>query len=475
MGVGATTQTPRCWCGSAALVDFAETYGACSECGTLVSRCGLRCEEAGNRDDERDFYGKQYWLTHQRDELGLPDIYERARLDLPERCLHWLRALLAYRLPPARVLELGSGHGAFVALMRAAGFDATGLELSPWVVDFARSTFGVPVLLGGIEAQSLPERSLDVIVLNDVLEHLVDPRESMRRCAGLLGPEGFVLVQTPCYPDEQNHGQLAEANHPFLAMLQAREHLYLFSQRAVRRLFAEVGLAAVRFEPALFSYDMVVVASRHELTPTDPPRRHEALLASPSARFVKAMVDLDDRAGALSRRVDEIEGDRRDRIAMIERLNRHLGQASADYEARLQVIRDQQATIERIEGDRQDRIAMIERLNRHLEQTSVDYEARGRVVLEQQAAIDGLRETAAGLTAQSEAQAARMTAESEAQLGVIADQQATIAKLVQQRDDLADLEARLRVVEREQHAMSAVLQSLRRSPLVRLLRALRLL
>jgi 2-polyprenyl-3-methyl-5-hydroxy-6-metoxy-1,4-benzoquinol methylase len=443
--------TPPCWCGNTALDDFSEAYGACSECGTLVSRAGLRPEETEVRDDDHDFYGKPYWLSRQRDELGFPDIYERARLDLPERCLRWLRTLLDHRLPPARILELGSGHGAFVALMRAVGFEATGLELSPWVVDFARATFGVPVLLGPIEAQSLPEHSLDVIVLNDVLEHLADPVKSMRRCAKLLAPDGFVQVQTPCYPDGQSHRELVAANHPFRAMLQEREHLYLFSRRALRRLFAEVGLPILGFEPALFPYDMVVLASRHELTPTDARCRDEILLASPSARLVRAMVDLDDRARELSRRADEIEGDRQDRLAMIDRLNDHIQQTTRSYE---QVIRDQHATIDRIESDRQERLAMIDRLNRHIEETSADYEIRGRTIDR----IESDRQERLAMIDRLNRHIEETSADYETRGRLIRDQQATIEGLRHE-------------IEQQRLAMNALMQT----PIIRLLRMLRLL
>jgi 2-polyprenyl-3-methyl-5-hydroxy-6-metoxy-1,4-benzoquinol methylase len=517
--------TPSCWCGNTALGDFSEAYAACSDCGTLVSRAGLRPEETEVHDDERDFYGKPYWLDRQRDELGFPDIYERARLDLPERCVHWLRTLLGYRLPPGRILELGSGHGGFVALMRAAGFDATGLELSPWVVDFSRTAFGIPVLLGPIEAQSMPERSLDVIALQDVLEHLAHPASTMRRCAELLDPDGFVQVQTPCYPDGQSHRQLVAANHPFLAMLQEREHLYLFSRRAVRRLLTEAGLPVVTYEPALFPYDMVVVASRHELKPTDPRQRDEILRASPAARLAGALVDLDARVRDATARLDEVERDRQnriemidrlndhiegtrrahertireqqaviegivrdrqERIAMIERLNRHIEATGADYDARGRIIEDQQAalerldrdrqtTIEALEADRQERIAMIERLNRHIEATSADYEKRGQLIRDQQATVDGLKTAMDGLRAElarvSSESAIReklltwLTAESEAQLRVIADQQATVEKMVRQREQHgADLEALVRQMN-----------ALTRSRVFRLLRKLRVL
>jgi 2-polyprenyl-3-methyl-5-hydroxy-6-metoxy-1,4-benzoquinol methylase len=474
--------TPACWCGNTALGEFSGAYAACSDCGTLVSRAGLRPEETEVHDDDRDFYGKPYWLDRQRDDLGFPDIYERARLDLPERCVHWLRTLLEHRLPPGRILELGSGHGGFVALMRAAGFEATGLELSPWVVDFSRTAFGIPVLLGPIEAQSLPERSLDVIALHDVLEHLARPASTMRRCVELLDPDGFVQLQTPCYPDGLSHRQMVEANHPFLAMLQEREHLYLFSRRAVRRLLTESGLPVVAYEPALFPYDMVVVASRHELKPTDPRQRDAILRASPAARLAGAMVDLDERVRGVTARLDEIERDRQHRIEMIgrlnshieqtertlreqqaliddigrdrqerldmiERLNRHIEATGADYEARGRIIQDQQAAIDRIERDRQERLAMIERLNHHIEATSADYERRGEVIRSQQVTIDGFRHELARIAS------------------MIAEQQATVDKLVHQRDQHgADLDALVCRV-------NGVMQS----RIVRLLRALRLL
>ena len=173
----------------------------CVACGTLVSQAHLAPEQVGVDDDVGDFYGREYWFSHQRERLGLPDIEDRARLDLPERCLYWLRTLLAYKLPPSRTLELGSSHGAFVSLLRYAGFDAVGLEVSPWVVDYAQRTFRIPVLSGPIEQQQLPAQSFDAVILNDVLEHLPDPRATVRASVSLLKPDGVLLVQTPRYPD----------------------------------------------------------------------------------------------------------------------------------------------------------------------------------------------------------------------------------------------------------------------------------
>jgi SAM-dependent methyltransferase len=129
-------------------------------------------------------------------DLGFANIYQRARTDLSERGLHWLKTLLKYRVPPGRVLELGSAHGGFVAALKWAGFDSSGLELSPAIAQIARILFDVRMLVGPVEDQKIPSGSLDVIALMDVLEHLPDPVATMRHCIDLLTPDGFLLVHT---------------------------------------------------------------------------------------------------------------------------------------------------------------------------------------------------------------------------------------------------------------------------------------
>ena len=143
-----------CWCGNADLVPFNDDYLRCVRCETLVLRCETSAAAGRVDDDGKDFYGRDYWFGHQQ-ELGFADIRERARQDLPRRCLHWLRTVLRYRLPPGVTLELGCAHGGFVAMLRSAGFDAHGLELSPSIAEFATRTFGVPILTGPVEEQAI--------------------------------------------------------------------------------------------------------------------------------------------------------------------------------------------------------------------------------------------------------------------------------------------------------------------------------
>jgi SAM-dependent methyltransferase len=388
------TERPSCWCGNADLVAFGPGYWRCSVCETLVSAQMPGPEIAHVTDETIDLYGREYWFSHQEEHLGQPSILARARSDLPQRCVHWLRALLKYKRPPARVLELGSAHGGFVAMLRWAGFDAIGLEISRWVVDFARRAFDVPMLLGSIENHDILPASLDIIVLMDVLEHLHDPVGTMDHCLRLLKPEGVVLVQTPCYPEGSSHEEMAAAGSRFLEMLQPDEHLYLFSRASISELFRRLGAGGVAFEPALFAeYDMFLVVSRGLPSPLPVAEVDWSGSAPPTARMMRALLDLavqldelrernvqseEDRARRLAviteqgTRMGVVEAERNNLQAEVMALHAHTDFLEADRAARLRVIEEQGERLAQVEADRAARLQVIEEQGRHLGKLEVE-------------------------------------------------------------------------------------------------------
>jgi SAM-dependent methyltransferase len=319
----------RCWCGNSQLETYSPEYLRCPACETLVIARAPDPSWLISVKDESGFYGRSYYEKYLIEEFGFPSLPERARTDLPERCLYWLRTLLRYRLPPGKALEIGSAHGGFVALLRWVGYDATGLEVSPWLVEFAQRTFEVPMLLGPIEQQALEPESFDVIALMDVIEHMPDPAGAMRRCAELLRPGGVVLIQTPCFPEGKTHAQLVEENAPFLSTMVIPHHLFLFSRKSITRLLGEAGLRYVQFEPNLFPYDMYLVAGRDPLAIHPWEQVVQRLEASPGARLVRALFDLDDRYEDLKRRYLEAEADRAARLEVIQRQGAQLGELDA--------------------------------------------------------------------------------------------------------------------------------------------------
>jgi 2-polyprenyl-3-methyl-5-hydroxy-6-metoxy-1,4-benzoquinol methylase len=300
------------------LSPFGPDYVKCGICGTLVTLSKLQAEKYLVQDDDTDYYGKNYWLDHQKNELGIPDIYRRSRDDLTERNLHWLKALLKFCTPPAKVLELGCSHGSFVALMRQAGYDASGVEMSPWVVSFGEKTFGVPIYVGPIEDLEIPLGSLDVIVLMDVLEHLYSPLTTMAICLKLLKPNGLLLIQTPQFKEGINYSDLVDTKSRFLEMLIPDEHIYLFSERSVTRMFNQIGGIYIQFEQAIFSsYDMFFVVSSKPIKKNETELIESTLLKTPNGRIALAMLDLRERELNL---IENLKISEEDRLARWEQI-----------------------------------------------------------------------------------------------------------------------------------------------------------
>ncbi len=315
----------QCWCGNSELVPFSPEYWKCPVCETLIAGCDERKQEDQDEPPGKNIYSREYWFHHQTEDLHQPDIIERSRQDLSERCLHWLPAVLKYKLPPAQVLELGCAHGGFVALLRWAGFGAVGLEMDPWVVEFGQKTFQVPIRLGPVEEQGIKENSLDMILLMDVLEHLTDPVNTIAHCLRLLKENGVLLIQTPCLPEGKSYQELEGQKSRFLDMLIPGEHIYLFSRSAVREFFRRLEVPHLQFEPAIFAdYDMFLAASPDPLTCYSQDEIDKVLQVLPERRMVQAFLDSNLKRKEILQRYIEAEEDRKARLTIINRANQQL-------------------------------------------------------------------------------------------------------------------------------------------------------
>ncbi|BBI36178.1 class I SAM-dependent methyltransferase [Cohnella abietis] len=365
----------KCWCGNEELEVFNDKYKKCMSCFTLINtpRQITSFYEVENENDDDAFYGKNYWMGHQTDDLGHPSIFQRSRKDLGERCLYWLQAVLKYKLPPGDSLEVGSGPGAFVQMMKSVGYDAQGLELSPWVAKYGSKTHGVKIINSRIEDVSDGIDAKDVIAMMDVLEHFTDPVETMSHVVRVLKDDGLLVIQTPCY-NHMSYQEMLDANDPFLIQLKDQEHLFLFSKEAIAILLKQLDIRNIEFLDPLFPYDMFVMASANSLQALETDRITEFMEAKPDTRLILAMLDLFNEHRRVLAEAEErlknnqimerllkvSEQDRTHRLESIQTLERMLGESEQDRAARLESIQ----TLERLlRESEQDRHARLETIN----------------------------------------------------------------------------------------------------------------
>ncbi len=99
-----------------------------------------------------------------------------------------------------RLLELGCGNGAFLAMFRGMGFKSiTGLDIAAPMLGAARDRLGGDVLFVQGDAENLPlkDGSFDVAYLYGVIQHLEAPKRCLAETLRVLAPGGIALVDLP--------------------------------------------------------------------------------------------------------------------------------------------------------------------------------------------------------------------------------------------------------------------------------------
>ncbi len=143
-----------------------------------------------------------------------------------------------------RVLEVGAGDGRFLALARAAGVDARGIELSPEAAGAACERGLAVDVIGLDDAAREHAGGFDAACAFQVLEHVAEPRPFLEAMIRLLRPSGRLIL---CVPN--CGGYLAELDDSLLNM--PPHHMLHWTAGAFAALegLLPLALERVRYEP----------------------------------------------------------------------------------------------------------------------------------------------------------------------------------------------------------------------------------
>ena len=94
-------------------------------------------------------------------------------------------------------LDIGCGTGDLLSVAASDGWDITGTEISPLVVQNVTTNLKNKILVGDIFSLDLPQNYYDVITIYHVIEHLLSPVDTLVKMKELLSPNGIVFIETP--------------------------------------------------------------------------------------------------------------------------------------------------------------------------------------------------------------------------------------------------------------------------------------
>jgi 2-polyprenyl-3-methyl-5-hydroxy-6-metoxy-1,4-benzoquinol methylase len=165
-------------------------------------------------------------------------------------------AMGGYVLKGKRLLEVGANVGLFLAVAAERGWDVRGIEPSKWAVQEGVRKFGVPLRQGTIEELDEPAGSADVIVMLDVLEHLGDPLDALKKLRSVVDDEGLIVLSTVNLGGL--HAKLRNGNWPWFI----RSHLHYFSPETTHAMLAQAGFKMVQWEIVPRSFHLSYIAHR---------------------------------------------------------------------------------------------------------------------------------------------------------------------------------------------------------------------
>jgi SAM-dependent methyltransferase len=139
------------------------------------------------------------------------------------------------------LLEIGSGFGYLLARFREDGWDVSGCD--PWkaVCAYAEKTHGIQVSATILEDAGIADQSVDVVIMNHVIEHMTDPLQSLREINRILKLGGHLIIETPRY-DTLMFKLLGRRERS----VSCDGHIYFFTNASLEKLYNKAGFRKVK-------------------------------------------------------------------------------------------------------------------------------------------------------------------------------------------------------------------------------------
>lgn len=208
-----------------------------------------------------------------------------------------------------RVLDVGCASGYLAEALGAQGNKVSGVELDPEAAEKARP-FLDRLVVGNVEDLDLVAEfgpgEFDVLVFADVLEHVKDPVDVLRRSRPLLAEGGYAVLSIP----NVAHGSVR------LALLRGRfdyqplgllddTHLRFFTRSSLDRMVVDAGFVAVDTRQTTAGpFETEIPVARHDY-PEAVVAAVEADQESRTYQFVTRVEPVDAAGSGLGEKLAE--------------------------------------------------------------------------------------------------------------------------------------------------------------------------
>lgn len=153
------------------------------------------------------------------------------------------RANFVKKITPSggKILEIGSGHGFFLEMMRKNGYKVKGIEISKEKRNISKQVTRAEILDVNINEKIPNIGNFDTIVMFHVLEHIIDPVLFLQNIRKMLKYKGALVIEVPNCNDFQ-----INLNESYRDFYWQRAHIHYFTPIILKSLCRKSGLDRIK-------------------------------------------------------------------------------------------------------------------------------------------------------------------------------------------------------------------------------------
>jgi len=223
------------------------------------SSCSFRfTQDVPDAASIASYYKSEDYISHSNTATGLINrLYHFVRT----RAIVQKRKLIenSTGINTGKLLDIGSGTGAFLSEMKKHGWETIGLEPDADARNVAQKIYNIH-LADSDQLYQLPANHFDVITLWHVLEHVHELSKYIQQIKTILRPNGKLFIAVPNYRASD-----ASVYQEHWAAYDVPRHLYHFSPRSMELLMEKHGLKILQYKPMWYdSFYVSLLSSKYK-------------------------------------------------------------------------------------------------------------------------------------------------------------------------------------------------------------------
>lgn len=216
--------------------------------------CGMAWDPFASKDI-KSIYNKEYFIN-DNPKGGYKNYFEGMRINR-KTFKQRMKKIARLIKQKKALLDLGCALGDCLLEAKNLGWkEVEGIDLSRYACKFAKKR-GLRVRVGSLESLRIKKNRYNVVLCQDVIEHLHNPIKTLNHIARVLKPNGLLYIVTPNISG--NWSRLLGRNWYHY---KPNEHVLYFSPKTMRLALSKSLFENIKIRPAIHIMSVEYILQR---------------------------------------------------------------------------------------------------------------------------------------------------------------------------------------------------------------------